>query len=65
MEETMTTTPEAPKRDELDIEDLDRIAGGSIEIREVIVKAAVAAIHTPPPAPTPKSIAIPYPNLAI
>lgn len=55
------------ERDELSIDQMDAASGGSVQIREVIIKAAVETVHTPTPTgPTPaapKPIAIPYPNV--
>ena len=54
---------EAREHDELGADELNAVSGGSIEIREVIIKAAADAVHTAPPPAAPKPIPTPYPNL--
>jgi hypothetical protein len=53
---------EAREHDELSTDELNAVSGGSIEIREVIIKAAVDAVHTTPRPAAPKPIPVPYPN---
>jgi len=53
---------EAREHDELGADELNAVSGGSIEIREVIIKAAVDAVHVTPPPAAPKPIPMPYPN---
>ena len=51
------------KRDELGSDELHAVSGGSVQIREVIIKAAVATVHTAPPPAAPGPVPMPYPNL--
>jgi bacteriocin-like protein len=53
---------QAREHDELSTDELNAVSGGSIEIREVIIKAAVEAVHVPPLPAGPKPIPMPYPN---
>jgi hypothetical protein len=56
--------PTETKLHELSMDELDAVSGGSVEVRELVVKAVVVQ-PPPPPPPTPPVKPTPLPTINI